>query len=259
MQLQIDTNHNRVIITEFSKAMCVGTVNNAFGNIMRDLENAFKSDDYFSAEFVSTDMFSRQEEVCGFKTKGTVLTNIYGELGKRSDEYILNKDDLIKAMSQNNIKLPLDDFRECVMFNVKSLLDVLLSLLYFYSLHGLKLRRCKHCGLFFAAQTLKTQYCNRKSPLQGYTNNECRTAVNIARCDLARRKKRIDNRIRISVNGQLTAFEYINEYRLLYSPLEEAQREHPTPENLKACLDFLIDVNDRSEWLNYKRKGSGKL
>lgn len=48
--------------------------------------------------------------------------------------------------------------------NLNTITQVLCAALYYYSLNGLKLQRCKHCEKWFATKNLKQKFCNRISP-----------------------------------------------------------------------------------------------
>lgn len=61
--------------------------------------------------------------------------------------------------------------------NVKCITDIVYGLLYYYALKKLNLKRCEHCGRWFATPTFKQKYCPRKSPYPDYSHLSCKDAV----------------------------------------------------------------------------------
>lgn len=77
--------------------------------------------------------------------------------------------------------------------NVTSVRALLYSALYYYALQGWKIRKCEHCGQYFATKSLKNKYCPRRSPMRDpddasfdYTGMTCQRAVEAAKDRLAK-------------------------------------------------------------------------
>lgn len=60
--------------------------------------------------------------------------------------------------------------------NLSTITQVLCAILYYYALNEYKLRKCALCGKWFATQTLKEQYCKRKSTIEKYSHLTCAEA-----------------------------------------------------------------------------------
>lgn len=117
---------------------------------------------------------------------------------------------------------------------------VLMAALYYYTLNGYKLVRCKHCGKWFATKTLKEQYCKRTSPcfgdvITGKTPLPCEQAVRNIKQKQSRRHKNVYSYLDISAKDQ----EDIEYFKMESKKLKEAITHSPSVENFKKYEDFL--------------------
>ncbi|MBP7186984.1 MAG: hypothetical protein KBA55_09540 [Ruminococcus sp.] len=87
---------------------------------------------------------------------------------------------------------------------VNTVIDVFYCLLYYYAFEGQKLKRCEHCGRWFATTSFKNKYCDRLSTVEQYSHLKCEIAAQNMRQECSRVKKRIENRERNSLKGQLS-------------------------------------------------------
>ena len=107
-----------------------------------------------------------------------------GEAGTFNPDWTL--DDLMIENGNNNYRYE---------YKCHSIADIVFSVLHYLIAHKYKFHKCKHCGGYFATQTFKQEYCNRKSPYKGQGHNKCEQAVRDIRQDLRRKYIRTYNRV----------------------------------------------------------------
>lgn len=120
--------------------------------------------------------------------------------------------------------------------NLNTITQVLCSALYYYTLNGYKINRCKHCGKWFATKTLKEIFCKRNSPCSDISidgkkllgkEQPCRIAVDTIKKRLQDRKKAIYNKW--YMEGDEENCEALNE---IYQKHKKAITQNPTVENI---------------------------
>ncbi len=126
--------------------------------------------------------------------------------------------------------------------NLKTQVEVLIAVLFYYAFHGYKLARCKHCGRWFATMTLKEEYCKRISPcfgsiITGAKPLSCEQAV---RNIMQKHKRRQRNIREYLVNYAKYDYE-IEDFKQQSKVLRDAAKAYPTVENLTKYDQFLYD------------------
>lgn len=127
-------------------------------------------------------------------------------------------------------------------YSCHSLEDVICSVWHYLILHEYKFSCCNHCGRYFATQTLKKQYCDRKSPYPKFQQHNCEQAVRNIKQKLARRKKSAYTYLNNEYSGAVNQF--LNEY----ARLKDAVDERSSVENLKALEAFCSKERVRENW-----------
>lgn len=126
---------------------------------------------------------------------------------------------------------------------LRNVTDVMIAALYYYAYTGLKLIRCKHCGMWFAAKSLKEEYCDSISPCCNMVvmgkkvlgaEHTCKDAVRIIKQRFSDRKKQIYNKWYIE-GLEDECFELNEEYFKHKNRL----KENPSVENIIACMEYL--------------------
>ena len=146
-------------------------------------------------------------------------------------------------MTKTFLPVSLNDDDGMRFEGVKTVTEVLIAALYYYAYNGFKLRRCKHCGQWFATKTLKEEYCNNISPCYGLvvagkkvlgSERTCKDAVGIIQQRFAHRKKQIYDKWYIE--GLEDECEELNKQ---YKYFKNLIKENPTVENITACMEYL--------------------
>ncbi len=91
-----------------------------------------------------------------------------------------------------------DDVLYC--YESKDIKDVIFANIQFALENGYKLVRCKHCGKWFFAKTLKEVYCTRKSPYPEYERYTCKEAVKKIKDKLEKKRISEYERLRLKAN-----------------------------------------------------------
>jgi hypothetical protein len=178
----------------------------AFGNIVCELEEKFGIDDYTSIDYVVGSIWdkeqgslfnSKYEEIYGFPVRRSILTAIFSYISdKEFSETEITLDMIEKIRIAHDYRaypIPLDITNEekGYCFNVENFNDIVFSILYYYAKKKLKIRRCVHCGRFFATKSFKTEYCPRNSSAKDYNHLQCKDAAHSWALALQARKKAI--------------------------------------------------------------------
>lgn len=238
----------RVFISEgFEKWYDLGSMECAFGNVVSMLEGEFPSDNYDQPGYISKVIIDKlsgkgkSKEIWGMHESGSVMHTIY---------HFLNGEDKItlslKAMEEMRILhgltinfLPINQINldEGIKFkNVRSITDVVYSILYYYAYNGYKLVKCEHCGRWFVTNTFKNKYCPRKSTFDGYTHLKCEQAVRNISQELQREKKRIyNNMTTYKDSSNPDVYSFLDECAFYHGEI----KKRATVKNLKAYFDFL--------------------
>lgn len=127
-------------------------------------------------------------------------------------------------------------------YSCYSLADIICSVWHYLILHDYKFSCCNHCGEYFATQTLKKLYCDRRSPYPGFEQHNCEQAVRNIKQKLARRKKSAYTYLSDYYGGGVNLF--LDEY----ARLKDAVDTCSSVENLKALEVFSSKENVRKEW-----------
>lgn len=146
-------------------------------------------------------------------------------------------------MSTNYLPVGINDENSMCFENLRSVTQVMIAALYYYAYNGFKLRRCKHCGMWFATKTLETEYCDNVSPCYGLIvegkkvlNSErvCVDAVSIIKQRLKDRKKVIYNKW-YAEGLEDECIELNEKFRNFMAIIKES----PTVKNITACMEYL--------------------
>ncbi len=70
-------------------------------------------------------------------------------------------------------KYPLPKEKAITFKNLNTITQVLCSALYYYALNDYKIKKCAHCGKWFATKNGNIDYCGRKSPIEKYSHLKC--------------------------------------------------------------------------------------
>lgn len=161
---------------------------------------------------------------------------------------------IIHRMTANYLPIGLGEEDGMRFEGLKTVTQVMIASLYYYAYNDYKLIRCKHCGKWFAAKTLKNQYCSRISPcfdeiIKGKKPLACEDTVRRIMQKCGRIKNRIETKINAAQQLDFTMrTSFQRECDSYYLPAKES----PTVENLERYYTFLCDTEKRKEWLNKK-------
>ena len=141
-------------------------------------------------------------------------------------------------MRANYLPVSLSDPSSMRFEGLKTVSQVLIAVLYYYAFNDYKIVRCRHCGKWFATQTLKEQYCKRISPcfgdiINGKEKLPCEQAVRNIKQKQSRRHNAIYSNLYNTHPLRVDAF-LIESYEL-----QEAIKKAPSVENFKKYEDFL--------------------
>lgn len=173
---------DRVLITVFEQEgyYDLGSLECAFGNVIDMLESEFPVEEigYSKVEYlvkISIDGLNdkcKAKNIWGMHENGAVMYTIYEFLGERKSLSVSWQD--VEKLRINNCLttnyLPINhfDYDKGMEFrDVKSVIEVVYCMLYYYAYYNMKLVKCQHCGRWFATKTLKEKYCKRISPCFG--------------------------------------------------------------------------------------------
>lgn len=120
-----------------------------------------------------------------------------------------------------------------------SMRDGVFSILHYLFLNNYKLRKCEHCGKYFATKTLKTKYCNRFSPYKGYESMSCSIAVDHILKKIKKRKGNVlKNMDRFYPEARP---EFLHEYNIVFE-------KEKSVENLKQLETLTSKDYVRKHW-----------
>lgn len=268
MQLYIYKDKNTAIIQDLTKDGYyeLGTLPNAIGNILYVLEQEFPSDEYYSDSFnyivnaINSGITGKRKvlNMWGFSVSASSVPKIYDIIGNSAQLSFDLKDieDIRISYNVQTQYMPIDitDKSKGIKFTVKTFFDVIYGLLYFYAFEGLKLKKCEHCGLWFATPTYKIKYCTRHSPIHEYKHLLCSEAVQNIKQNCTRIRNRIETKARSTVDAQLKGgySEFIIDFKSKADELRDVAYEFPTVDNLTKYWSFLKQTEKSKEWLNKK-------
>ena len=216
MEMVIDNIKNIVYIKkEKDPGRNLGTIDCAFGNMISAIESFSDYDNYDTAEAaleILRRSFNGQDKVIemfGFNTSIFAINNIIFQILGNNNEMVFSEHDMNVIRLTYNIQvndkpLKAHDY-ECkngMRFNsINSVVDELYCLLYYYTFNNMKLKRCAHCGKWFAKNSSGSanneKYCNRMSPFIGYEDRTCKKAVKDIKDMLEKRRISEYERLRL--------------------------------------------------------------
>ena len=121
------------------------------------------------------------------------LLNLYRKVAKSID---------VSTQSLKIEHLNIDDNKSDFIFYYESdnIRDIVFSTVHFALEQGYKFIKCKHCGKWFWAKSLKETYCNRNTTYPGYERYTCKDAVKKIKDRLE--KKRISEYERLRLKAK---------------------------------------------------------
>ena len=131
---------------------------------------------------------------------------------------------------------PFADFEEAHKIHeyiCRHISDVAFAILHRLIIDGYKFAKCKHCGGYFAAKKLKTEYCQRFSFLAGYEDKTCLDAKKAALDKLQKKK--------IAVEKWLAYHSRkLDIFNATIGKYENLAKDVPTVENIQNYHNFLF-------------------
>ena len=157
-------------------------------------------------------------------------------------------------MAANFLPVSITDKDSMRFEGLVTVTQVMIAALYYYAYNDLKLVRCKHCGRWFATDTLKKEYCDRESPcfgniIKGKTPLTCEQAVRNIQQKCSRIKNRIETKASQTVAAQLHDSSFLLDFSRKCIPLYDAAKKSPTVSNLTNYYNFLKSTEERKGWL----------
>lgn len=131
--------------------------------------------------------------------------------------------------------------------DISDISDVFYGLIHYYAFHGLNLKKCEHCGRWFATNTFKKKYCSRNSLVPGYTHLNCEQAVRNIMQNCSRIKNRIDVKSRNAMRGSDVSY-FFDFQKQCDFPYQKAKK-FPSAENLMSYHTFLKEAEKAKGWL----------
>lgn len=266
MRLVIDERSVRIIRNE-RQVFSIGSIKNALGNILTTLDFEFPGlvkmtgAEYGQAiierlrrKLDGADPAEKCKVLWGLKVSVDDAYNLLNlpesirgggkiDLSLHDVEIWRVRNSIIKAIYPHSA-ISVDYSQGLEIYDAESLYDVVYGLLFFYAFNGMKLVKCEHCGRWFATDTFKNKYCNRKSQFPGYEHLNCEQAVRNIFQQCGRMKNRIETKAR--QREPITKFE--DEFRSNCESLYLTAKGTPTIENLSAYLTFLRKTEKEGKW-----------
>lgn len=269
MELIIDSQ--RAYITKWDSigtpsSVTLGTTVNALGNILCILQSEFSDivtaspQDYekyvINSIFPTSSVDDRNicnptKEIWGLKVSWAEVYSVQLFL-KDEKQVVFTPEYAEKWRIQYRTKSvePLDwlhaDYDQGLRINIASLFDIFYGFIHYYAFHGMNLKKCEHCGRWFATTSFKKKYCSRTSPCTGYTHLNCEQAVRNIMQNCSRIKNRIETKAR---NARIGSNSFIYDFALKCDPLYLDAKRRPTVKNLLAYHAFLKSVEKNKGWL----------
>ena len=231
----------------------LGTTNCAFGNVVAMLEGEFPAENYEEVGYLTNTIINqlvgkgKSKTIWGISESGTIMHTIYSFLSGKDKINLTLKDmeemRILHGLNINYLPINRINIDDGIEFkNIKSIKEVIYSLLYYYAYNNLKLVKCEHCGRWFATTTLKNKYCPRKSTFSGYTQHNCEQAVRNISQELQREKKRIYNAMTTYTTNY--GNEEINNFLDKCSAFRDKIKNRASVENLSEYWEFLKNYKD---------------
>lgn len=193
--------------------------------------------------------------IWGFREYGGSLLNMQNFIGDRNSfAPTMQEAELLRISLGVTSSASIIGDGTCMTFErLASVSAVLWAVLYFHAFHGQKLTRCKHCGRWFATDSLKNEYCRRTSPcygviLKGKTPKTCKQAVDEMKQKCQYQRTSIAAKARQTPANQRRESTFLNRFLDDADRFKDAVMDRPTPENLTAYYEFLRNTNKAREW-----------
>ena len=247
--LYLDRKKNGAVLVDGNIAYNLNSLNCAFGDVLSMLEETFPDKIFRHPEGVVKhfkDMFNgndKSENIWGWSINGTILVSIYDVLSD-AENLTLTLHDMeelrIKHFTTlSYLPINITNIDDGIKFeNLEKPFHLIYGLLYYYAYYNLKLVKCQHCGRWFATTSFKNKYCPRKSTFNGYTHLNCEQAVRNIKQELARKKKRIYNKLvsyGFVYDGESPSNQFLNDCFEYKSKIDNKS----SVENLSEYWDFL--------------------
>lgn len=264
------------IQVSFSEVYCLGSTKNAFGNLIVALEGAFPEIKSISGseygEMILKRLSSKLSSNAGVQEHKETLwslkvsaDNAYGVLnfaacfeGQEKVKLSMQNVEVwrIRHFVEKSVS-PLDWLNASYdagirLDGITSIYDIVYALLLYYAMNNLKLVKCEHCGRWFATESFKCKYCNRKSPVPRYAKLNCEQAVQNIRQECSRIRNRID--IKAGATAATGGAPFQDWFWSECTGRTEAIKKTATAERQMEYLNFLKETEKSKAWLDNSYK-----
>lgn len=271
--MDIIVDPQKVIIQrQLVEGFCLGTTQNAFGNVIAVLENDFPEIKNISGNEYGNMIVDRlSNKLSGNGDGEEHIENLWGLNISADNTYgVLNFADFFGGNDKIKLTMqaveiwrirhfveksasPLDWFNASYdagirMDGVTSVCEIAYALLYYYAMNGLNLVKCEHCGRWFATDSFKHKFCNRRSPVPGYDKLNCEQAVQNIRQQCARVRNRIDTKARLTAATGGSPFQ--DWFWHECNRRTEAIKKQASAERQIEYLGFLKEAENSKAWLD---------
>lgn len=210
MKLQID-DKAAVLLPDISNYYHLGSTDHALGNILALLYDEFQED--ISDYMISPgDAIAKRVIMDLQSNKPPKSMTIWGlnipvsHIHSLIDFFEMEKGDCIplnmKTVEEfridhqiTTVYFPNDksQIESGIHFDVHDVKSLIYGLMYYYAMNDYKLKKCEHCGKWFATKSFKIKYCQRNSPVDKFTHLKCEQAVRNIKQEINRTKKLVYN------------------------------------------------------------------
>lgn len=253
MKKLVITPQRTDLLVDMKNCYGLGTTNCAFGNVVAVLDGEFPAENYEEVSYLINTIINqltgkgKSKIIWGMSESGTIMHTIYSFLSDKDKINLKLKDmeemRIMYGLDINYLPINRNNIDDGIEFkNIKSIKEVIYSLLYYYAYNNLKLVKCEHCGRWFATTSLKNKYCPRKSTFSGYTKHNCEQAVRNISQELQREKKRIYNTMTTYTTNY--GDEEINNFLDKCSEFRDKIKFKASVENLSDYWEFLKKYKD---------------
>ena len=138
-----------------------------------------------------------------------------------------------------------DRSSDVLCYECSTICEKVAAILHYYIINNYKMKRCEHCGRYFATQTLKSKYCPRNSSyVDPYSQKQrtptcCEQTVRDAMKQLSRKRFRIEANILDAGSVQFKRFN-----RKCEQHLKAIKQDHSAA-NLTRYSEYLESMKKR--------------